>query len=687
VKWNWQRIVWLGVLTLVYFWMGKLGLRLAFFDENASPVWPPTGLALAAMLLLGYWVWPAILIGAFWVNWTTTQSSHAPLVCLAIALGNTLEAVLGAMLTRRFAKGIAAFDRAGDMWRYVLVAAVPSTILSASIGVCALMIARLDTWDRFLTVWLTWWTGNLISNLIVAPLLIIWLGKRLKRCAPRRLAEAGLLLVCTIVLSEVMFGVSFETHSELYPVTPLGIPLLLWAGFRFHQRGAIGTAAVMAAFAVGGTFRKFGPFWVGGHANDSLLLLQMFMGTVTLTALFVAAIVAEREELFEREKAARAEAQRANQAKDRFLAMLSHELRTPLTPVLLTASMLEKNTDLPDASLADVRLIRRNVELEARLIDDLLDLSRITNGKMSLNRQSIQVQTLIDAVQNMIDAEVKAKGISLRIEARATQDWVDADAVRLQQVLWNILKNAVKFTPEGGEIAVRTWNEGEDSARLLVEVRDTGIGIKPELLGGLFTPFDQGGFHTTQRFGGLGLGLTISKAIVDMHGGKIVATSDGEGRGATFTLTLPVLATERLAVPQTPAVMAQDIATDSPISVLLVEDHEDTLRMLRRLLEHAGFAVAGAISIGTAMTLLDEKRFDVLVSDIGLGEESGYDLLRQIRARGIELPGIALTGFGMDQDLAQSRMAGFAAHLTKPVEVWRLTQTIREVTTAQTSET
>lgn len=677
--------MWLGILALLYFAMGKLGLSLAFFDESASPVWPPTGLALAAILLLGYWVWPAILIGAFWVNWTTKQTSHAPFVCLAIALGNTLEAVLGAMLARRFAKGIAAFDRAGDMWRYLLLAAVPSTILSASIGVCALMVARIDSWDRFLPVWLTWWTGNLISNLIVAPLLIIWLGKSIRRCAPRRLAEAGLLLLCTIVLSEVMFGVSFETHSELYPVTPLGIPLLLWAGFRFHQRGAIGTAAVMAAFAVGGTFKKYGPFWVGGHANDSLLLLQMFMGTVTLTALFVAAIVAEREELFEREKAARAEAQRANQAKDRFLAMLSHELRTPLTPVLLTASMLEKNAELPDASLADVQLIRRNVELEARLIDDLLDLSRITNGKMSLNRQSVRVHALIDAVQNMIDAEVKAKGLSLRVDARARHDGVDADAVRLQQVLWNLLKNAVKFTPEAGEIVVRTWNEGENGAELLVEVRDTGVGIKPELLCGLFTPFDQGGFQTTQRFGGLGLGLTISKAIVELHGGQIVARSEGEGRGTIFTLTLPGAPSAGSIAPQASPLTSQDITTDSPIHVLLVEDHEDTLRMLRRLLENAGFAVAGATSLAAAMTLAEARRFDVLVSDIGLGEESGYELLRQIRARGMHLPGIALTGFGMDQDLEQSRVAGFAAHLTKPVEVWRLTQTIRELAVAQTS--
>lgn len=673
-------------LALLYISMGKLGLSLAFLDANASPVWPPTGLALAAMLLLGYWTWPAIFIGAFYVNLTTTQTSHAPLTCLAIAVGNLSEAVLGAMLTRRLAKGTAAFDRAGDMWRYVLLAAIPSTILSATIGVSALVVGGIETREHFLPVWITWWMGNLISDLIVAPFLVIWLARPIPRVPVRRLAEAALLLVCVLVLSEVMFGVSFETHSDLYPVTPLGIPLLLWAGFRFHQRGAIGTAAVMSAFAVSGTYAKYGPFWVGGHANDSLLLLQMFMGTVTLTALFVAAIVAERQELFEREKSARAEAQRANEAKDRFLAVLSHELRTPLTPVLLTASMLEKSGDLPDASLADVRMIRRNVELEARLIDDLLDLSRIANGKMSLDKQVVKIHGLIEAVGNMVAGEAQSKGVSLRLEAAAKRDQVNADAVRLQQVLWNLLKNAVKFTPAGGRIFVRTCNVGEgEAARLVVEFQDDGVGIKPQTLSGLFRPFDQGGDQTTQRFGGLGLGLAISKAIVEMHGGEIMAQSDGEGRGAKFTVTLPLAKVEEHAAPQPGPAQPFVPASDAAVRVLLVEDHEDTLRMLRRLLEHSGFVVTGADSIKAALACVEAQAFDILVSDIGLGEESGYDLLREIRARGIEMPGIALTGFGMDQDLTQSRLAGFATHLTKPVEVRNLVAAIRELMVRETS--
>jgi nitrogen-specific signal transduction histidine kinase/ActR/RegA family two-component response regulator len=396
--------------------------------------------------------------------------------------------------------------------------------------------------------------------------------------------------------------------------------------------------------------------------------------------------VAERKELFEGEKAARAEAQRANQAKDRFLAVLSHELRTPLTPVLLTASMLEKSGNLPDGCLADVRLIRRNVELEARLIDDLLDLSRITNGKMSLDKQTVNVHGLIEAVQNMVAPEAQGKRLSLRLDLGAGWNQVNADAVRLQQVLWNLLKNAVKFTPEGGGILIRTCNQGEgESARLAVEFQDSGVGIKPEVLNGLFTPFDQGGDQTTQRFGGLGLGLAISKAIVEMHGGQIMAQSDGEGRGAKFTVTLPTAKVEEKTAPQPGPAQPYVPASDAPVRVLLVEDHEDTLRMLRRLLEHSGFVVTGAGSLKAALDCVEAQAFDILVSDIGLGTESGYDLLRQIRARGIEMPGIALTGFGMDQDLAQSREAGFATHLTKPVEVRRLVAAIRELVVGQTS--
>jgi len=679
------RLLALGALTLIYFGLGKLGLSFAFRDANASPVWPPTGAALAAILLLGYWVWPAIFVGAFWVNYTTDPTSHTPLVCVAMAIGNMLEAMLGAFLTRRLAKGIAAFDRPADMCCYVLLAALPSTIISATIGVAALIVSGIDRPNQFFPIWLTWWTGNLVSNLLVAPLLIIWLAKPIPPRHLRRAIEAAILLLCVLVLSLIMFGVDFETHSELYPLTPLGIPLLLWAGFRFHQRGTIATAAVMSAFAVRGTYMKNGPFWVGGHPNDSLLLLQMFMGTVTLTALFVAAVVAEREELFEREKSARAEAQRANQAKDQFLAVLSHELRTPLTPVLLTSSLLEQNLDLPEAARADIRTIRQNVELEARLIDDLLDISRIANGKMTLNVEPVRIHPLLEAVHRMVAPEVEAKRLSVKLAAEAPQDQVNADAVRLQQVLWNLLKNAVKFTPEGGDIAIRTANHTDSPERLSIEFHDTGVGIKPELLPTLFRPFDQGSLETTQRFGGLGLGLAISKAIVEMHGGEIKAHSEGEGRGAKFTIVLQIAQTTGIDIAQPAPVSLEDTSSNGSIRILLVEDHEDTLRMLRRLLENAGFSIVGAASVKSALAELDSNTFDVIVSDIGLPDGSGHDIVRQIRSRNCEIPAIALTGFGMDNDVAQSRMAGFAAHLTKPVEVARLVATIRELVVAQPS--
>ena len=671
-------------LTAVYFAAGKLGLSLAFLQANASAVWPPTGLALAALLLFGCRLWPAIFVGALLVN-LAIKTPIAP--SLAIATGNTLEAVLGALLTRRFARGSAAFDRAPDIFCYVLFAVLPSTALSPSIGVTALALAGQV--KSYLPVWLTWWTGDFVSDLVVAPLVIIWLTRPFPRARPKRIIEALCLAAALIVYGCVIFGAALPQASARRPLGHLGMPLLIWAAFRFRQRGAVTAAAVISAVAAWGTLRGSGPFAIGSP-NDWLLLLQAFIGTSALTCLVLAAVItqqeraqAERQALLDREQAARAEAERANLAKDQFLAVLSHELRTPLTPVMLTASIMEANDQLPAAVRADAHTIRRNVELEARLIDDLLDLSRIANGKLTLDLHPLHIHTLLNSVREMTAADVRSKDLSIHWHLDAPHDTVNGDAARLQQVLWNLLKNAVKFTPAGGHITITTRGDGPDNS-VAVEIRDTGIGICQEALPRIFTPFDQGGQATTRRFGGLGLGLAISKAIAQMHHGDITAQSDGEGQGATFTLTLPAShsISKAAAPPQsvTPAAPAQSHAATTNLGVLLVEDHADTLKALRRYLISNGFTVTPAETVKAAVDLLDTQSFDILVSDIDLPDGTGHDIMRQIKHRRLDIPGIALTGFGTEYDIQSSQQAGFAAHLTKPVDVRHLRETILTLT-------
>jgi signal transduction histidine kinase len=374
-------------------------------------------------------------------------------------------------------------------------------------------------------------------------------------------------------------------------------------------------------------------------------------------------------------------AEAANRAKDHFLAVLSHELRTPLTPTLTTIQSMEADPNLPAEFRESVEVIRRNVELEVRLIDDLLDLTRVSRGKLELNLQRTDGHDVLRQAVAICDSDLRGKQLALTLELTAGSVVVLADPARFQQILWNLLKNAVKFTPVGGRVHVRTFNTatpGEAARGFAVEVTDTGIGIEPDVLGKIFDAFEQGGKEITRQFGGLGLGLAISRALAEQHGGTLTAASGGAGRGATFTVELPVAAPAPVAAnAPTPA---DGCSPDQLVGcrVLLVDDHIDTARAMGRLLQRWGCVVQTADTVASALQAAAAVRPDVLVSDIGLPDGSGLDLIRQLLTRH-PVRGIAVSGFGMEEDVDRSRAAGFIEHLVKPVDLKRLEQTLRRV--------
>jgi len=368
-----------------------------------------------------------------------------------------------------------------------------------------------------------------------------------------------------------------------------------------------------------------------------------------------------------REQAARAEAEAANKAKDRFIAMLSHELRTPLTPILFAASFLGQDPTIPDRIREELKIITRNVELEARLIDDLLDVTRISQGKLNLAFETADAHELLHSALRICSSDISAKNLRVRLELEAIEHCIRADAARLQQIFWNLIQNAVKFTPPDGQITLRSNNPQSSWFRL--EVIDSGIGITPDALSKIFDPFEQAG---GAGFGGLGLGLTISKAIVELHGGRIFASSPGAHHGAMFAIELPHVvsgSTERKSA-------RMNIATPIPsagqnntnhLRILLVDDHVDSVRPMQLFLEAMGYQVTTAHTVATALRAATQEEFDLLVSDIGLPDGSGDDLIRLLQDKGQKLPSIALSGYGTEQDVARSRAAGFQVHLTKPV--------------------
>lgn len=381
----------------------------------------------------------------------------------------------------------------------------------------------------------------------------------------------------------------------------------------------------------------------------------------------------ERDRLLESERAARAEAERANRAKDDFLAALSHELRTPLTPVLLSVSLIGQDPELSPALREDIELIRRNVVLEARLIDDLLDLTRVVRGKMMLTPETTDIHHLIQRAADTCDHK---GGIDLVFELQAKAHHIHADPARMQQVFWNLLSNAHKFTPIGGTIFVRTSNPRSGMVR--VEVTDTGRGIDAELLPKIFNAFEQGDSNTARRFGGLGLGLAICRAITAAHQATLTAESAGKAKGSSFFVEIP---TVPAPAPSAPGLKASPSQTTRRLRILLVEDHAPTLNILSQALRRIGHEIHAAGNVEGARQIASSQPLDLLISDLGLPDGSGYDVMQHVARLGTK--GIALSGYGMTEDIRKSFEAGFARHLTKPVDLERLLAVMGEVSSGE----
>ena len=843
------------VVAVIYFGAAKLGLSLAFIHANVSPVWPPTGVAIAAILLLGYRIWPAILLGAFLANLLTAVPVET---AAGIAIGNTLEA-LSAGLLLRFLDFHKSFDRARDVFKFAL-AAFLCTMVSASVGTLSLCLGQAASWQDFGSLWFTWWLGDTVGALVVAPLLLTW-GIDSRPWPTKSYLEAALLLTLLAVSSTATFAGPAPIPLKFYPLSRLIVPFFLWAAFRLGQRGITLATIVVSLFAIWGTTRGVGPF-VGRTVNDSLLVLQVFLGSNVVMFMFLAAMVEERrmvtatlheserrldaklaitrilaespdlgdatlrilrtigeslnwevgdmwtpdgrvnvlrclsvwhspsakmekfksvtdaitfapgvglpgrvwatlkpvwipdvtkdenfprapfaiaeglhsgfafpilfgekflgvmeffsseirrpddallamfgsvgnqigqfivrkraeeerEQLLIREHAARAEAEAANRTKDEFLAIVSHELRTPLNAIVGWAALLRGGELDETMSTRAVEIIDRNSKAQAQLIEDILDISRIVSGNLRLNLRPVQLDQVIKMAIESMRPVADAKSIEIFVALDPNTSPVSGDPDRLQQIVWNILSNAVKFTPPGGQINV-CLTAGDSHNEIVIN--DTGEGIGSEFLPHVFDPFRQADSSKTRRHGGLGLGLAIVHRLVELHGGLVRAHSDGDGKGTTFVLTFPCLGFETetgLRPPiQSPPADNHELAG---FRILAVEDDADSREMLETVLRSRGAEVVSVSSVSEALQVLDSNGWqpEVLVSDLGMPDEDGYDLIRKLRSRvaeeGGRLPAIAITGYAGKEESERTLKAGYQSQLTKPVDWNELIKTI-----------
>ena len=612
----------------VYFLTGKLGLRFATLHPSATAIWAPSGISLAACLLFGSQIWPAIFAGAFLVN-ITSYGSIATSV--AIAGANTLEALSAAYLVRRYARGLDAFNLTGDTFRFVFFAAGLSTALSATIGVTSLFLGGYASWSKFRWIWLTWWLGDATGDLIITPLLVLWARSPGPRWTRQKIIETILFVITLLVVAGSVFGGS----SPIFGVPAfVFIPVLLWAAFRFGPRDTATAMFFLSITAIAGTLSGVGPFSHGRSQNDALLLMQTFVALIGTSHLIVAIEVAERrrldelrwrlaaivessdeaiiaispegqitewnsgaermygfsaaeaigkpvriiippdrmleseevrdrikngeivapfetvrlckngahinvslsvspvkdrngyiigisksarditqlkqarqerEALLRSERTAREAAESANRAKDEFLAMLGHEMRNPLHAISLASQLLQNPNSLEKAR----GIITRQGEHISRLVDDLLDAARVTSGRIVLSRRPVELAELVSECIGTLRETGQIDRYTL--EADLESIWVDGDSARLTQIVMNVLSNAVKYTPSGGNIRVRVTG-GEEA---VIEIQDNGVGISSDILPHVFDLFVRGDFGLQRSPAGLGIGLTLVKRIAD----------------------------------------------------------------------------------------------------------------------------------------------------------------------------
>jgi len=414
--------------------------------------------------------------------------------------------------------------------------------------------------------------------------------------------------------------------------------------------------------------------------KEELSLLQT-VAERTWTAIEKLRAEAERERLLTSVQEARDAAEKANQLKDEFLATLSHELRNPLNVILGYSELLLRMREVEQAPhLAQMgEALRRNAQSQSQLINDLLDLSRLQRGKISLNQETVSLPAIIDNAVETVRADAAAKGLDIRVNVGDQLLLVEGDRLRLQQIAWNLLNNAVKFTPAGGSIEITLRNENENAVFV---VTDTGQGIDASFLPHVFEMFRQADGSNRRRHGGLGIGLALVRQLVQLHGGNISAESDGPNKGARFTVRLPLLR-------ETAQLRSPVVATSSPVELnafaqtnfLIVDDSEDTIAMLQELLKVAGANVMSATNGADALRIAAENEFDVILSDISMPEMDGFEFLQRLRKIDgrQNVPVIAITGFGRNADIARARAAGFYSHLTKPLNLQVLTEVLQQL--------
>jgi len=670
----------LAAIGVIYFALAKGGLALASIHPSATPIWPPTGFALAAMLLWGYRIWPAIFVAAVIANATTAGSI---VTATAIATGNSLEALVGAYLINRWSNGRDTFSTPNSVAKFALISFVIATPISASIGLTSLAIAGYAERTDFANAWMTWWLGDVTGALVIAPAIVLWATSRNHVFNRNELLETLGVLATAAAVGLVALSPLIEQTPSRDPLGFLAILPLLWAALRRGPRDTATAAMVLAGATIWGTIEGGGPF-TAPDLNVSFLLVLMFLISITVPSLLLSADVEVRKQAeeslrsaqigLERKVAERTqELERANAARSRFFAMASHDLRQPLHALGLFVAQLRMPLKATERAKTIERVDATRREMD-EMFNSLLDISRLDAGILPPKITEFPIAPLLQKIETRFDQATREKGLHLRV--RPSDAWVRSDPLLLERILINLVSNAVRYTLRGG-IIVGCRRRGEV---LRIEVWDSGPGIPADQRQNIFGEFVQLPAIEGNRYGGLGLGLAIVDRLRRLLNHQIDLTST-VGRGSRFAILVP-MADERVT-------LAEPVGAPHPAAfavegklILVIDDAPIVQEGTGGLLGKWGYSVVTAGSEEAALLRLAERRRrpDLIISDYHLASgKTGIGAIQQINtAFGSAIPAILISGDTAAEPLRDAADSGYIL-LHKPVDPMRLRTVMHEL--------
>jgi signal transduction histidine kinase/CheY-like chemotaxis protein len=669
----------LVAIGVIYFALAKGGLALASIHPSATPIWPPTGVALAAVLLWGYRTWPAIFTAAVIVNATTAGSVAT---AIAIATGNSLEAVVGAYLINRWSSGCNTFSTPNSVAKFALICFVIATPISASIGLTSLATAGYIERTNFANAWVTWWLGDVTGALVIAPVIVLWASSHYHAFNRNEFLETVGVLATAAAVGLIAFSPLIEQTPSRDPLGFLAILPMLWAALRRGPRDTATVALVLAGITIWGTLTGGGPFTTA-DLNVSFLLVLMFLISITVPSLLLSADVDVRKKAEESLRRAQIDLERkvaertqelelANAAKSRFLAMASHDLRQPLHALGLFVAQLRTPLKSGERTKTIERVDATRKEMD-EMFNSLLDISRLDAGILTPKITEFPIARLLQKIETRFDQATREKGLRLRV--RRSDAWVRSDAMLLERILLNLVSNAVRYTLRGG-IIVGCRRRGE---MLRIEVWDSGPGIPEDQKQNIFGEFFQLAAPERYRYGGLGLGLAIVDRLRLLLNHQIDLAST-VGRGSRFAILVPmadecVTSTEPVDSPHPAA-----FAVEGKV-IFVIGDAPIVLEGTGGLLGKWGYSVLTAGSDEAALIRLAERqqRPDLIISDYHLASgKTGIRAIEQINAAfGSSIPAILISGDTAPEPLRDAKDRGYIL-LHKPVDPMRLRAVMHE---------